>query len=154
MKAVIQRVSQASVSINHKPISQIGSGFLILLGVSQADKNSDVNYLVEKISKLRIMADKGKKMNLSITDAQGEVLVVSQFTLLADTSKGNRPSFIKAAKPKKAQKLYRLFIDKLQQKNIKVAAGKFGAMMEINLINDGPVTIVLDSHKNTKTPQA
>ena len=147
MKVVIQRVSQASVQIKNQTVGQIGSGFMILLGAAENDTETDVDYLVRKIVKLRIMPDNHQKMNLSITDAKGEILVVSQFTLVASTKKGNRPSFINAAKPELAKKLYQLFIEKLEIHGITVATGSFGAMMQISLVNDGPVTIILNSRQ-------
>ncbi len=145
MKAVIQRVSQASVKINKKVTSQIGPGFLVFLGVGENDTEKDVNYLVKKIVNLRIMADSQDKMNLSPKDTNGELLIISQFTLYGDTKKGNRPSFIQAASPKKAKKLYQLFIKKAKQQGLKVKSGQFAAMMDIALINSGPVTIIIDS---------
>lgn len=145
MLAVIQRVSQAQVSVDNQSISQINKGLVVLLGVIQGDTDKDLDYLVKKISQLRVMSDDQAKMNLSLQDVNGQVLVVSQFTLAADVSKGNRPSFIKAAKPQLAKKHYQAFINQLQAKGLKVATGKFGAYMEIDLINDGPVTIIIDS---------
>jgi D-tyrosyl-tRNA(Tyr) deacylase len=145
MLAVIQRVSQAQVSVDNQPISQINKGLVVLLGVIQGDTDKDLDYLVKKISQLRVMSDDQAKMNLSLQDVNGQVLVVSQFTLAADVSKGNRPSFIKAAKPQLAKKYYQAFINQLQAKGLKVATGKFGAYMEIDLTNDGPVTIIINS---------
>ncbi len=150
MRAVIQRVSQSSVSINKKVISQIGPGFLVLLGIGENDSPADVDCLVKKIANLRIMADFKNKMNLSLKDTNGEILVVSQFTLYADTKKGNRPSFIEAATPQKAKDLYELFIKKAKQEGIKVKSGEFAAMMDISLVNSGPVTIIIDSQKDYK----
>jgi D-aminoacyl-tRNA deacylase len=145
MKAVVQRVKKASVSVGGKLICQIKTGFLILLGISQEDGEAEVDSLVKKIASLRVFNDRNQKMNLSIKDVSGQALVVSQFTLYGDTSKGNRPSFIKAAKPKKAERLYNLFIDKLKSFQIKTKQGIFKAMMDVELINDGPVTIVLET---------
>jgi D-tyrosyl-tRNA(Tyr) deacylase len=145
MKAVIQRVSQASVSINQKTTAKIGPGFLVLLGVGENDTEKDVDYLVKKIANLRIMPDQKDKMNLSLKDTNGEILIISQFTLYADTKKGNRPSFIQAAEPQKAEKLYRLFIQKTKQEGINVKSGRFAAMMDISLVNSGPVTIIISS---------
>jgi D-aminoacyl-tRNA deacylase len=145
MKAVVQRVKKASVSVGGKLICQIKTGFLILLGISQEDGEAEVDSLVKKIASLRVFNDRNQKMNLSIKDVSGQALVVSQFTLYGDTSKGNRPSFIKAAKPKKAEGLYNLFIDKLKSFQIKTKQGMFKAMMDVELINDGPVTIVLET---------
>ena len=143
---MIQRVQKASVSIDARIKSSIGQGLLILLGIEDADDQTDIDWLVGKISQMRIFSDQEDKMNLSIQDIMGEVLVVSQFTLHASTKKGNRPSFIKAAKPEKAKELYEVFIDKLQTSIKKeVQSGTFGAMMDIELINSGPVTIILDT---------
>lgn len=146
MKAVLQLVSEASVCIEEVKHAEIGKGLLIFLGVELQDTEDDINYLVKKITQLRIFADKEDKMNLSCEDVNGEYLVVSQFTLLANTKKGNRPSYIEAARPEIAIPMYEKFIQKLgkiTQKNIKT--GKFGANMQISLTNDGPVTILLDS---------
>lgn len=144
MKLVIQRVANASASVDGKLISSIGEGYLILLGIGKEDDENSVKKMAEKIVKLRIMSDSEKKMNKSIIDVDGEILVVSQFTLLADTSGGNRPSFIKAALPDQAKKLYELFVEELTKLGVKkVETGEFGAYMEVSLVNDGPVTIVL-----------
>lgn len=145
MLAVIQRVSQAKLTVANKLVSQIGPGFVVLLGVIQADTAQDLDYLVKKISQLRVMADKQQKMNLTLKDVGGELLVVSQFTLAADVRKGNRPSFIKAAAPPLAQKLYQQFISQLKALGLAVKTGQFGAYMNLNLTNDGPVTIIIDS---------
>ena len=147
MKAVIQRVKAASVSLNDKIISEIAAGFLILLGVEQGDTQDDLNYLSQKSIGLRIFKDENNNMNLSIKDIGGEALVVSQFTLCADTSRGRRPSFIKAANPEKAESMYQQFCEQLTLKNISVQTGKFGSMMDVFLVNDGPVTIMLDSRE-------
>ena len=147
MKAVIQRVKSASVSVDDKIIGEIATGFLILLGVEQSDTQDDLNYLVKKTVGLRIFKDNNKNMNLSIKDIDGEALVVSQFTLYADTSRGRRPSFIKAANPEEAESMYQQFCEQLTMKNISVQTGKFGAMMDVSLVNDGPVTIMLDSRE-------
>ena len=147
MKAVIQRVLSASVSINGRQISFINQGFLIFLGVAKEDNSVDLDYLVKKTTGLRIFKDKDENMNLSIQDVNGEVLVVSQFTLCADTNKGHRPSFIRAAVPDVADKMYQQYCKKLREENISVKTGQFGAMMEVTLINDGPVTILLNSRK-------
>lgn len=124
---------------------KIGKGYFILLGAKEGDTEEDADYLAEKLSKLRVMSDKNKKINLSLSDVEGEVLVVSQFTLYADMSKGNRPSFVKAAKPDRGEKLYGYFIKKLESLGVKVETGKFGAMMQIDAELDGPVTIILES---------
>lgn len=146
MKAVIQRVSRAEVRVKGGSANAIGKGLMILLGVSRKDTDTDVNRLAEKISALRIFEDDAKKMNLSILDVGGDALVVSQFTLLASTEKGKRPSFSSAAPPKEAILLYKDFVDRLSVLlDRKVSTGKFGAAMEVELINEGPVTIVLDS---------
>ena len=147
MKAVIQRVKSASVSVDDKIIGEIATGFLILLGVEQSDTQDDLDYLVKKTIGLRIFKDDNKNMNLSIQDVGGEALVVSQFTLCADTSRGRRPSFIKAANPEEADSMYQQFCEQLKVNNISVQTGKFGAMMDVSLVNDGPVTIILDSRE-------
>jgi len=146
MRVVIQRVSQASVAVEGEIISSIGKGVLILLGIEDADTDEDADWLTSKISKMRIFEDDDGKMNRSLIDMAGEALVVSQFTLHASTKKGNRPSFIKAARPETAIPLYESFCDKLSQLlESKVGQGVFGAMMEVALTNDGPVTIIMDS---------
>jgi D-aminoacyl-tRNA deacylase len=146
MRTVIQRVQKANVSIGNQVYSSIATGLLILLGVEEEDTEEDVNYLATKILNLRIFADDEGKMNKSVLDINGEILVVSQFTLHALTKKGNRPSFIKAAKADKAIPLYDCFITQLEQLSLqKIKTGKFGADMQIELINDGPVTILIDS---------
>ena len=145
MKAIIQRVSSASVSVDGMQISLINNGFLILLGVQKEDDEKDLEYLVHKTAGMRIFKDDKKHMNLSIQDVKGEALVVSQFTLCADTGKGRRPSFIHAAPPEMAENMYQKFCEKLGAEGIPVQTGKFGAMMGVSLINDGPVTIILDS---------
>ena len=147
MKAVIQRVKSASVSVDDKIIGEIAVGFLILLGVEQNDTEDDLNYLVKKTVGLRIFKDDSKNMNLSIKDIGGEALVVSQFTLCADTSRGRRPSFIKAANPEEADSMYQQFCEQLTMNNLSVQRGRFGAMMDVSLVNDGPVTIILDSRE-------
>jgi len=146
MRVVIQRVSSASVSIDAKIKSSIAKGLLILLGIEDADTQEDIEWLCKKIIALRIFEDTDNVMNLSVSDISGEILVVSQFTLHASTKKGNRPSYIKAARPEKAIPLYESFLlemGKLLGK--KVGSGEFGAMMEVSLVNDGPVTIIIDS---------
>ena len=147
MKAVIQRVKSASVSVDDKIIGEITTGFLILLGVEQSDTQDDLNYLVKKAIGLRIFKDDNKNMNLSIKDVGGEALVVSQFTLCADTGRGRRPSFIKAANPEEAESMYQQFCEQLTMNNLSVQTGKFGAIMDVSLVNDGPVTIILDSRE-------
>jgi|TARA_B100000809_G_scaffold183732_1_gene181634 D-tyrosyl-tRNA(Tyr) deacylase len=145
LKAVIQRVASASVAVDGETISKIAAGFLILLGVEQGDKEDDLNYLVKKTVGLRIFKDGNNNMNLSIQDVNGEALVVSQFTLCADTSRGRRPSFIRAASPEDADQMYQQYCEQLTVNNISVQTGKFGAMMDVSLVNDGPVTIILNS---------
>ena len=147
MKAVIQRVKSASVLVDDKIIGDIAAGFLILLGVEQGDTQDDLNYLVNKTIGVRIFKDDNKNMNLSIKDVGGEALVVSQFTLCADTSRGRRPSFIKAANPEEADSMYQQFCEQLIMSDVSVQTGKFGAMMDVALVNDGPVTIILDSRE-------
>ena len=146
MRVVIQRVSEASVMIDGNTAGAINTGLLILLGIEEADTEEDIDWLCGKITKLRVFNDDQRVMNLSVTDVNGEVLVVSQFTLHASTRKGNRPSYIRAAKPDIAIPLYESFKIKLAGMLGKsVQSGEFGAMMQINLINDGPVTIIIDS---------
>lgn len=145
MLAVVQRINQAKVSVAGKIVGQAGQGFLVFLGVVQGDTDKDLDYLVQKISQLRVMADKDKKMNLSLKEVNGEVLVVSQFTLAANVQKGNRPSFISAADQKTAQHYYQEFISRLKNLGLTVASGQFGAYMKVELTNDGPVTIILNS---------
>lgn len=146
MRAVIQRVSQASVTVENSSVAQIGHGLLILLGIEHLDNEEDINWLVAKISNLRIFADDIGAMNRSVLDTNGELLIVSQFTLHASTKKGNRPSFIKAAKPDVAIPLYEQFVSTFEKSLGKpVKTGVFGAMMEVALTNDGPVTIIIDT---------
>ena len=147
MKAVIQRVLSASVLVDGKEVGSIDRGLLVLLGVAQKDTSTDLEYLVKKTVGLRIFKDEHANMNLSIEDVGGEALVVSQFTLCADTNKGQRPSFINAAPSEIANNMYQQYCKKLRKENIAVQTGQFGAMMEVELINDGPVTIVLDSRE-------
>ena len=146
MRIVAQRVSQASVTIDGKVKSAIGLGMMILLGIEEADNEEDVEWLCAKLAKLRIFSDENDAMNLDINQVEGSFLVVSQFTLHAMTKKGNRPSFIRAARPEQAVPLYELFVKRLQEiSGREVLTGEFGAMMEVELINDGPVTILMDS---------
>lgn len=146
MKVVIQRVSKARVKVSDKIISEIKLGFLILLGVEKSDSQTDINWLVNKISNLRVFSDDELKMNLSIKDVKGEIIVVSQFTLHAKTKKGNRPSYIKAANPEQAEPLYEEFISLLKNESgVSVQSGVFGANMQLDIVNDGPVTIIIDS---------
>ena len=146
MKAVIQRVINSNVKIDGKVVGEVGKGFMILLGVMQGDTKADADKLVKKIPYLRIFEDENGKMNLSSLDVNGEMLVISQFTLCADCSHGRRPSFIKSAPPDEANMLYEYFVEELKKAGVaKVATGCFGADMKVELINDGPVTIILDS---------
>jgi D-aminoacyl-tRNA deacylase len=145
LRIVLQRVREASVTVAGDRISQIGPGFLLLVGVADGDGEPEADWLAEKIAGLRIMPDKEEKMNLGIKDTGGAVLAVSQFTLLADTRKGKRPSFIKAAPPEKATRLFDYFCERIRSAGVaEVETGRFGAMMDVHLINDGPVTIVLE----------
>jgi D-tyrosyl-tRNA(Tyr) deacylase len=147
MRAVIQRVSHAQVTVENQIIGKIGLGILILLGVAQSDTKLDADYLVEKIINLRIFADLNDKMNLSLLDVKGELLVVSQFTLFGDCRKGRRPSYSDAATPNQAEELYNYFVSQAIKQGIKTETGKFQAMMDVELVNQGPVTILLDSKK-------
>ncbi len=146
MKVVIQRVKHAGVTIDNVKVSFVDKGFLILLGVEQGDTKADADKLVKKIPVLRIFEDENEKMNLSCLDVDGEILVVSQFTLCAECSHGRRPSFTKSAPPAEAEMLYEYFVDELKKAGVKkVDTGRFGADMKVDLLNDGPVTIILDS---------
>ncbi len=148
MKALLQRVTSASVVVEDKVIAEIGMGLLVFLGVEKGDSVKDLDYLAGKIRNARIFDDKVGKMNLSVADVSGELLVVSQFTLAADLRRGNRPSFDKAESPVKAEEIYRGMIKKLAQDGLCVSEGRFGAHMQIVLTNDGPVTILLDSARD------
>lgn len=146
MRAVIQRVSEASVRIGEREKSAIKTGLLVLLGIEEADSQNDIEWLSGKIVRLRIFGDENRLMNLSITDVKGEILVISQFTLFADTKKGNRPSYIRAARPETAIPVYNRFLEQLTRDlGSPVYSGEFGADMKVKLINDGPVTIVIDT---------
>ena len=147
MRAVVQRVKYASVTVDGKPVSEIGAGVLVFLGVAHDDTATELEYIANKIANLRIFEDEAGKMNLSLLDTGGAALVVSQFTLYGDCRKGRRPSFINAARPELANALYEQFIAVLKQQNIATQGGTFQAMMDVELINDGPVTILLDSDK-------
>ena len=146
MRAVVQRVSRAQV-VNGEITGRIGRGLLVLLGVSTSDAETDAEYLAEKIAGLRIFEDKDGKMNLSVTEAGGAILAVSQFTLYGDTRGGRRPSFIAAARPEQARKLYEHFIARVRAAGLACETGRFQEMMQVELVNDGPVTILLDSTK-------
>lgn len=145
MRIVVQRVSKASVSIAGNLYSEINYGFLVLIGICDDDRYDDIEWLTQKIINLRVFGDELGKMNRSIQDINGEILIVSQFTLFASVKKGNRPSFVASARPEIAIPLYEKFIDELKQYDIKIQTGVFGANMQIELVNDGPVTIIIDS---------
>ena len=146
MKAVIQRVSQSSVTINNEIVAQIQQGLLVLVGIEDTDNQEDINWLTSKIANLRIFEDENEVMNLSLKDINGEMIVVSQFTLHAATKKGNRPSYIKASKPEIAIPLYESFVQQMEiELGKKIQTGQFGADMKVSLINDGPVTIIIDT---------
>ncbi len=147
MKAVIQRVKKANVQIEDKVVGEIKQGILVLFGVEKNDSRSDADFLSQKIIHLRMFDDSQGKMNLAVKDVGGEILVVSQFTLLGDCQKGRRPSFDNAAEPKVAEDLYNYFVQKISEENLKVQTGRFRAMMEVSLVNDGPVTFIIDSNK-------
>jgi D-aminoacyl-tRNA deacylase len=147
MRAVVQRVSRASVTVDDEIVGKIDRGLLVLLGVSNKDNERDVLYCVEKTLNLRIFEDADEKMNLSLLDIAGELLVVSQFTLYGDTRRGRRPSFIDAAAPDEANRLYEYFVAEACKQVTKVETGRFQAMMDVELLNDGPVTILIDSEK-------
>ena len=145
MRAVIQRVKKSSVTVKNKIIGKIDSGLLVLLGISREDEKKDADYLAEKISNLRIFEDENAKMNRSLLETGKEMLVVSQFTLLGDCRKGRRPSFVNAADPDKAKELYEYFASQVKLKGVKVKTGQFRALMSVALINDGPVTLIVES---------
>lgn len=148
MRAVVQRVSRAKVTVGDEVTGEIGEGMLVLLGVSSSDSERDADYLVDKILNLRIFEDAEGKMNLSILETGGGLLAVSQFTLYGDTRRGRRPSFITAARPDEANRLYEYFVEQCRKHIANVEAGRFQAMMDVELVNDGPVTIILDSEKS------
>ncbi len=147
MKALLQRVTGASVSVAGEVVGRIGRGLVIFIGVASGDTEKDAHYLIQKIINLRIFADESGKFNLSALDIKGELLVVSQFTLLADTSKGRRPSFIEAAPPAQAEELFEQFVEQAGATGLKVATGRFQQYMQVEIHNDGPVTILLDSRE-------
>ena len=148
MKIVVQRVKNAQVKVENKIVGKIGKGFLVLLGVTHTDTKKEADYLVKKLCNLRVFTDENDKMNLALKDVGGELLIVSQFTLYADCTQGNRPSFINAAKPEQANELYEYFCSECKKNEIKVEKGIFGANMKVELLNDGPVTIVLEKSKD------
>ena len=146
MKAVIQRVSQSSVTINNEIVAQIQQGLLVLVGIEDTDNQEDINWLTSKIANLRIFADENEVMNMSLKDIDGEMIIVSQFTLHALTKKGNRPSYIKASKPEIAIPLYESFVQQMEiELGKKVQTGQFGTNMKVGLVNDGPITIIIDT---------
>ena len=144
MKLIIQRVANAQVEVDEKIVGKINKGYLVLFGVKEGDSIEQADALADKLCKLRIFEDENEKMNLSINDIDGELLIVSQFTLYANCKKGNRPSFVEAMEPKKANEIYEYFVEKCKEKVRKVEKGVFGAHMKVSLLNDGPVTIVLE----------
>jgi D-tyrosyl-tRNA(Tyr) deacylase len=147
MRAVVQRVSRASVAVEGRLVGEIGPGLLVLLGVATSDANTDADYLAEKIAGLRIFEDENRKMNLSVTDVGGAVLAVSQFTLYGDVRRGKRPSFDDAARPERARELYDYFVMQIRRAGLHCETGQFQAMMSVSLVNEGPVTVLLDSSK-------
>jgi D-tyrosyl-tRNA(Tyr) deacylase len=147
MRAVVQRVSRVSVKVGGEVVGRIGLGLLVLLGVAQDDSESDADYLADKIAGLRIFEDAGGKMNLAVADVGGAVLAVSQFTLFGDVRRGKRPSFDTAARPEQAARLYEYFVEKIRAAGLRCETGRFQEMMQVELVNEGPVTILLDSKK-------
>lgn len=145
MRVVIQRVSEASVKVDNQIVGEIGKGLMLLIGVDESDENSDADWLVKKILDVRVFSDDEGKMNHSVKEINGEILCISQFTLISDYKKGNRPSYIKAARPEKAIPLFEYFKDEMKKSGLKTESGIFGADMKVSLINDGPVTLVFDS---------
>lgn len=145
MRVVIQRVSEASVKVDNQIVGEIGKGLMLLIGVDESDENTDADWLVKKIIDVRVFSDDEGKMNHSVKDINGEILCISQFTLISDYKKGNRPSYIKAARPDKAIPLFEYFKDEMKKSGLKTESGIFGADMKVSLINDGPVTLVFDS---------
>ncbi len=150
MKFVIQRVSNASVEVDKEVVGKIDKGFLVLIGITHEDTTETADAMVKKLINLRVFEDENEKMNLALKDIKGELLLISQFTLYANCKHGNRPDFLSAAKPDYANKLYEYIVDKCKQENINVQTGIFGADMKVNLLNDGPVTIILDSDEIIK----
>jgi D-aminoacyl-tRNA deacylase len=150
MLTVIQRVSHASVSVKNTIVGKINHGILALVAISPDDSNIDIDFTIKKLTELRIFSDENGKFNYSVQDVNGSILMVSQFTLLGETKKGRRPSFTKAAPPQKAKSCFNSLVEKLQTTGITVETGQFGAHMEVNLLNDGPVTLIIDSTQKTK----
>lgn len=146
MRVVIQKSLESSVSVDGKVVGEIKKGFVLLVGVTHEDTKEDVEYCARKVAKMRLFEDQNEKMNLALEEVGGELLSISQFTLYANTKKGNRPSFTDAAAPDRAEQLYNDFNELLRQKGFKVETGEFGAMMQVSILNDGPVTVLLDSH--------
>lgn len=144
MKIVVQRVKKADVKVDGEIVGKIDKGFMVLVGVTHTDTKENADYLAKKLCKLRVLEDENEKMNLSLKDVGGKLLLISQFTLYANTTDGNRPSFIEAAKPEQANEIYEYFCDKCKEQGIEVQKGIFGAHMEVSLINDGPVTIIIE----------
>lgn len=147
MRAVLQRVSEASVKVDNNIIGQIQKGFVVLLGIGKEDNEEDIKYICEKIINLRVFEDAQDKMNLSVLDVEGELLIISQFTIYGDCRKGRRPSFDTAAKVEEAKRLYEKFLEEIKNNGIKIEAGEFQADMKVSLVNDGPVTMLLDSKR-------
>jgi D-tyrosyl-tRNA(Tyr) deacylase len=147
MRAVVQRVSRAAVRVDSKTVGEIGKGLVVLVGIRSGDSRDAADYLAEKVVNLRIFPDAEEKMNLSVADVGGAVLLVSQFTLFGDVRRGRRPSYIDAAPPEEAEPLYEYFLSSLRGRGLRVASGVFRAMMEVELVNDGPVTILIDSER-------
>lgn len=147
MRAVVQRVTSGSVAVDEKVVGSINKGFVVLLGISETDTTDDVDYMADKIVNLRIFEDEDEKMNLSLMDIKGELLVISQFTLYGDCRKGRRPNFMGAAKPEKAKELYEVFVNRCREMGVKTETGVFQAYMKVNILNDGPVTVIVDSNK-------
>ena len=150
MRAVVQRVKESSVTVEGIITGKIGAGLLVLLGIAKKDTINDIDFVADKILNLRIFEDGDKKMNRSVLDTGGEMLVVSQFTLLGDCRKGRRPSFTDAAEPEKANELYEKFVEKIRGKGVKVQTGIFRAMMDVSLVNDGPVTLIVESKQEAR----
>ena len=150
MKALVQRVSQASVTVDGEVVGKIGSGLVVLIGVAAEDTEKDVSYLVDRVAQLRIFSDDAGKFNISALETGGEMLLISQFTLLADTRKGRRPSFTEAAPPQQAESLFNLFVERMRSTGLKVETGRFQAHMLVEIHNDGPVTIMLDSKEKLR----